>query len=144
MLIRPARALESWVMGGVPMANVVLFAAAVLAPTLLFWVLLRVPRVVDGIGALVRRRRTPPPVAPPIERLTADLHRVRRALAEYPPGTPNVRRRATRDAYDALLTQACTAVDVPHRLTELPDGMARELERLRVEEALREAGLTMP
>nr|WP_260192724.1 hypothetical protein [Actinophytocola gossypii] len=131
-------------MGGIPMANVLLVVAAVVAPTLLFWVLLRVPRTVDAVGAFVRRRRAPRTAAPPIERLTADLHRVHRTLAEYPPGTPNVRRRATRDAYDALLAQACAAVDVPHRLTELPDGMAREVERLRVEEALREAGLTVP
>lgn len=128
----------------VPLANVLLFAVAVLAPTLLFLVLLRVPRAVDGIGALVRRRRTPPPAAPPIERLTADLHRVHRTLAEYPPGTPNVRRCATRDAYDALLVQACAAVDVPHRLDRRLGGMERELERLRVEEALRRAGLTIP
>jgi len=126
------------------MANVVLLVAAVVAPTLLFWVLLRVPRAVDAVGAFVRRRRAPHAVAPPIERLTADLRRVHRTLAEYPPGTPNVRRRATREAYDALLIQACTAVDVPHRLTDLPDGMAREVERLRVEEALRDAGLTIP
>lgn len=125
------------------MANVLLFAVAALAPTLLFLALLRVPKVVDGIGALVRRRRALQPTAPPIERLTADLHRVRRILAEYPPGTPDVRRCATRDAYDALLAQACASVDVPHRLTELT-GMGRELERLRVEEALREAGLTIP
>ena len=131
-------------MGEVPLANVLLFAVAVFAPTLLFWVLLRMPRVVDGIGAMVRRRRPPEPAVPPIERLTADLRRVHRTLAEYPPGTPNVRRLATRDAYDALLVQACAAVDVPHRLAELPNGMEREVERLRVEEALRRAGLTMP
>ncbi|GAB3450107.1 hypothetical protein [Actinophytocola sediminis] len=131
-------------MGEVPLANVLLLVAAVLAPTLLFAALLRMPRVVDGIGALVRRRREPPPAGPPIERLTADLRRVHRTLAEYPPGTPNVRRCATRDAYDALLVQACAAVDVPHRLADLPAGMARELERLRVEEALRQAGLTIP
>jgi hypothetical protein len=131
-------------MGGIPMANVLLVVAAVVAPTLLFWVLLRVPRTVDAVGAFVRRRRAPSVAALPIERLTADLRRVHRTLAEYPPGTPNVRRRATRDAYDALLTQACAAVDVPHRLGELPEGTARELERLRVEEALRATGLTMP
>jgi hypothetical protein len=132
-------------MGEVPVANIVLFAVAVLAPTVLFWLVLRTPRMVDGIGAYLRRRRGGVQAStPPIERLTADLHRVRRTLAEFPPGTPNVRRRATRDAYDALLTQAATAVDVRHRLTELPDGMERELERLRVEEALRAAGLTIP
>jgi hypothetical protein len=131
-------------MGEVPLANVLLLAVAVVAPSLLFWALLRVPRAVDGIGAWVRRRQAPEPAGPPIEQLTADLHRLHRTLAEYPPGTPNLRRRATRDAYDALLTQACAAVDVPQRLVELPDGMERELERLRVEEALRRAGLTIP
>jgi hypothetical protein len=125
----------------VPVGNLVLLVIVVIAPTLLFWVLLRVPRTVDAIGAYVRRRRGPAPAHPPIERLAADLRRVHRALAEFPPGTPAVRRRATRDAYDALLVQACAAVDVPHRLDRVGEGMDREVERLRVEEALREAGV---
>lgn len=126
------------------MANVVLFAIAVAAPTLLFWIMLRVPRLVDGVGARIRRRRTPAATAPPIERLAADLRRVHRSLADCPPGTPAVRREAARQAYDALLCQACTAVDVTNRLDTLPEGMERELERLRVEESLREAGLAIP
>lgn len=127
----------------VPVGNLVLLAIAVIAPTLLFWVLLRVPKVFDAGGAWLRRRRGPAPAHPPIERLAADLRRVHRALAEFPPGTPAVRRRATRDAYDALLTQACTALDVPHQLDELPEGVDREVERLRVEEALRTAGVSV-
>lgn len=125
----------------VPVGNLVLFVIAVIAPTLLFWVLLRVPRTVDAIGAYLRRRRGPEPSGPPIERLAADLRRVHRILAELPPGTPAVRRRATRQAYDALLVQACAAVDVPHRLDGLAEGVDREVERLRVEEALRAAGV---
>jgi hypothetical protein len=124
-----------------PVGNLLLLAVVVIAPTLLFWVLLRVPRVVDAMGAYLRRRKGPAPTSPPIERLAADLRRVHRTLADFPPGTPNVRRRATREAYDALLTQACAAVDVQHRLDTLPDGMDRELERLRVEDALRAAGV---
>jgi hypothetical protein len=113
-----------------------------IAPTLLFWLILRVPRMVDAVGAYLRRRRRgPEPVCPPIERLAGDLRRVHRTLVEYPPGTPAVRRRAARQAYDALLAQACTAVDVPHRLDALAEGVDREVERLRVEEALREAGI---
>lgn len=125
----------------VPVGNLLLLAVVVIAPTLLFWVILRVPRGFDSVGAYLRRRRGPTPAAPPIERLAADLRRVHRALADFPPGTPNVRRRAAKEAYDALLAQACVAVDVPHRLDALPEGMDRELERLRVEDALRAAGV---
>jgi hypothetical protein len=126
----------------VPVGNLVLLVVVVIAPTLLFWVLLRVPKTVDAIGAYVRKRRHgPTPDHPPIERLAADLRRVHRTLAEFPPGTPAVRRRATREAYDALLVQACAAVDVAHRLDRIGEGMDREVERLRIEEALREAGV---
>jgi hypothetical protein len=126
----------------VPVGNLVLLVVVVIAPTLVFWVLLRLPRTVDAVGAALRRRRRGPvPAAPPIERLAADLRRVHRTLATFPPGTPAVRRRATRAAYDALLVQACAAVDVAHRLDGLREGVDREIERLRVEEALRAAGV---
>lgn len=133
--------------GGVPVGNLVLLVFAVLLPSLLFWFLVRVPGLVDGIGARYRRfrrARSPEPDGPPIERLAADLRRVHRALADCAPGTPNVRRRATRQAYDALLVQACAVVEVDHRFDGLPEGVEREMERLRVEEALRTAGLTVP
>ncbi len=125
------------------MANVVLFAIAVLAPTLAFWGIVRMPRLVDAIGERIRRRRVVPKGLP-IEQLAADLRRVHRLLVQCPDGTPMVRRVATRDAYDELLRQACTAVDVSHELDALPEGMERNMERLRVEEALRDAGLTIP
>jgi hypothetical protein len=126
-----------------PMANVLLFAVAVIAPTLVFWGLVRVPRLVDGIGERIRRRH-PAPTGLPIEQLAADLRRVHRLLVHIPDGTPMVRRVATREAYDELLRQACTAVNVEHDLDELPEGVERDMERLRVEEALRSAGLTIP
>jgi hypothetical protein len=121
--------------------NLVLLAVAVVAPSVVFWGILRVPRVVDAVGAALRRRRGPETGAQPIERLAADLRRVRKALAGFSPGTPAVRRLATRQAYDALLVQACAAVDIAHRLDRATDGMDREVERLRVEEALRDAGI---
>jgi len=126
-----------------PLANVLLFAVAVLAPTLVFWGIVRVPRLVDAIGERVRGRRVTPKGLP-IEQLAADLRRVHRLLVQCPDGTPMVRRVATRDAYDELLRQACVAVDVSHELDALPEGMERDMERLRVEEALRDAGLTIP
>jgi hypothetical protein len=126
-----------------PLANVLLFAAAVLAPTLVFWGIVRVPRLVDAVGERIRSRQATPKGLP-IEQLAADLRRVHRLLVQCPDGTPMVRRVATRDAYDELLRQACAAVDVRHELDELPEGMERDMERLRVEEALRAAGLTIP
>jgi hypothetical protein len=55
-----------------------------------------------------------------------------------------VRRRATRQAYDALLVQACHAVGEQHWLDTLPEGVEREVERLRIEESLRRSGLAVP
>jgi hypothetical protein len=79
----------------------------------------------------------------PIERIAADLRRVRRTMAGFGPGDSAVKKFAARQAYDALLMQACAALEVEHRLRSLPEGMDREIERLRVEEALRRLGLSI-
>ena len=44
---------------------------------------------------------------------------------------------------DLAELQACAAVDVCHRLSELPEGFDRDMERLRIEEALTRAGLVI-
>lgn len=124
--------------------DLVLYAVVLAMPVTVFWAVLTVPRLVGGI---VQHFRRPEIIAhgPPIEQLAADLRRVHRALRQLAPGTPIVRWRATRQAYDTLLIQACLAVDVHHRLDELPpEGFEREMERLRIEEALRAAGLKVP
>ncbi|AXB43534.1 hypothetical protein [Amycolatopsis albispora] len=125
------------------MGVLLLYGLVAIAPTLLCWLLLRLPRLIR----LVRQRFFPPPPVPahpPVQVLAADLRRVHRLLAAYGPGTPAARRTGTRQAYDALLAEACAVLEVPHRLDALPEGMDREIERLRVEDALREAGLTIP
>jgi hypothetical protein len=117
-----------------------LFLAIAIIPTALAAAVLAVPRLVRW----ARRRRPAPVLAgPPIEQLAADLRRVHRVLEQYGPGTPVVRRVGTLQAYDALLTQACSAMDIEHELNKLPSGMTLELERLRVEESLRTAGLVI-
>ncbi|CCH30312.1 hypothetical protein ABZ816_17480 [Actinosynnema sp. NPDC047251] len=121
-----------------PWGNLALFAAAALAPSALYWAALRVPRVVGRL-----RREPAAPQGLPIERLAADLRRVRAALARVEPGTPQARRAGARQAYDALLAQACAALDVTHRLDVVPEGVDREIERLRVEESLRQAGVVV-
>ena len=121
--------------------NLIFFAVVCVAPTVLFWCALRVPKL---LGWVREKRAAPEPDGPPIERVAADLRRVHRLLAGYPSGTPAARRFGTRQAYDELLTVACRQVGVPHRLGELPEGMDREIERLRVEQSLRERGLAVP
>ncbi|HVW42314.1 MAG TPA: hypothetical protein VHC18_13275 [Amycolatopsis sp.] len=127
----------------VPVGNVVVYAAVSVAPPVVFWLAAKTPALV---AALTRRRRRPPlPEGLPIEQLAADLRRVHRALEKITPGAPMVRRRATRQAYDALLAQACHALGEPHWLDTMPeDGVEREIERLRVEESLRRCGLAIP
>lgn len=115
-----------------------MFAIAAVAPSALFWAVFNLPR-------LVRKLRRPDLVSehPPIECVAADLRRVRRVLACFPPGTPAIKRIGARQAYDELLVQACAALDVRHRLRTLPEGMDRDIERLRVEECLRHQGLSV-
>ncbi len=122
--------------------NVLIYLGVVVAPTLIFSAVLSVPR---WLAAFRRRRRArvPAPTHPPVERLAADLRRVRRTLACFGPGTPVVRRRAATAAYDALLAQACESVGVPQHLDEVAEGIERDVERLRMEQALCDAGIVL-
>ncbi|GAA5157774.1 MULTISPECIES: hypothetical protein [Amycolatopsis] len=122
----------------VPIGNVLAYFAVCLGPLLVFWLFAKLPRVAF---AWRERRRPPAPAGPPIERLAADLRRVRRALDRLPPHAPAVRRFATEQAYDELLAQACRAVGEEQWLDTLPPGLEREIERLRVEESLHRCGV---
>ncbi|MFC3448946.1 hypothetical protein [Amycolatopsis speibonae] len=119
---------------------VVLYTAVAVAPSAFFWCALKVPVVLRRWRV---RREPEVPAGPPIEKLAADLRRVHRLLAELPSGASAVRRYGTRQAYDALLVQACREVEVEHRLGELPEGFDRGIERLRVEESLAERGFSV-
>lgn len=127
-------------MAGVPIFNILLYGVIAMIPTAVCGAILWIPRLVSRLG----RRRPAVPTGPPIEKLAADLRRVHRVLTNYAPGTPVVRRIGTLQAYDELLIQACRAVDVDHQIGRLPPGTDLELERLRVEEQLRDAGLAIP
>jgi hypothetical protein len=125
---------------GLPVVNMLLYVGVAMIPTAVCGAVLWVPKLIKR----VRRGSGVRPQGPPIEKIVADLRRVRRALALYgQQGTPQVRRIGTLQAYDELLMQACRAVDVAHRLDTLRDGTELELERLRVEEQLRQAGLVI-
>jgi hypothetical protein len=114
-------------------------------PTLVFGVIVHAGRIGGLLAALARRLRlfpdpVPVPAEPPIEQVAASLRRVGRELAILPPGATQVRRRALLLAYDDLLQVACRELAIRHDLGEV-GGWDREVERLRVEVCLQEAGL---
>lgn len=122
----------------------------VIAVGLAFWAL----RNADRIATLVRRtagwvRRgasPPPPAGPPIERIAADLRRLRSELdqlrVESDRPYRTARMEATLLAYDDRLVDACRALRVEQRLRDR-NGPPRPLERTRVERALAAQGLML-
>jgi hypothetical protein len=131
----------SW--GGVLyIAEVTMVGAAVL------WCVLSVRRLGGVVVAVGRRLRLLPPEIPApsgmrIERIAADLRRIR-PLAMHPAtGTPMVRRRAIVAAYDDALLDACHALGVSTELDRITDALERESERLRTEHELAEAGVDL-
>ena len=94
-----------------------------------------------------RLRRRPRPAAEPVRRpiqvVAADLRRLSRQLSLVPAGAPLVRWQALWAAYDEVLVEAAAELDVPHELPATPNGVARDLERLRLLAALENAGLAV-
>ncbi|KRF02777.1 hypothetical protein ASG88_05300 [Nocardioides sp. Soil777] len=96
-----------------------------------------------SLGRYARRprRRPPQPTGRPLERVVADLHRIRAEVLAPVPGASKVRRDATLAAYDDVLADACRALGVPDHLTAVPPGTEREAERLHTEWLLEQAGV---
>jgi hypothetical protein len=85
----------------------------------------------------------PAPTGMPIERIAADLRRIRPQALTPVTGTPMARRRAIAAAYDEALLDACRALDVPTELDRITDALERESERLRTEAELERAGVEL-
>lgn len=83
----------------------------------------------------------PVPVGPPIERIAADVRRIRTDIRQAPPGMPMARLRGWSAAYDDVLVAACRALDIETCLESSRFPVERELERERVERMLVRAGL---
>jgi hypothetical protein len=79
----------------------------------------------------------------PIERIAADLRRIRPQARRLADGTPMARRLAIVAAYDEALVDACRALDVPTELSRISDALERESERLRTEAELERAGVDL-
>ncbi|WNV77908.1 hypothetical protein [Geodermatophilus sp. DSM 44513] len=91
-----------------------------------------------------RREERAAPAGRPLEQVAADLRRLGRQLAAVPAGAPMARRRGLQAAYDDVLAEAARLLEVPHALDEVRPGRPRDVERLRVQAALADAGLAVP
>jgi hypothetical protein len=98
----------------------------------------RVARFLRGV-----RSQPPAPVGMPIERIAADLRRIRPQALTPAMGTPMARRRAIVAAYDEALVDACRALGVATDLARMTDALERESERLRTEAELERAGVEL-
>jgi hypothetical protein len=121
-----------------------------LAGVAVVWCVFNGPRLGAWAVAAGRLLRISPPAPPtplgmPIERISADLRRIRaRALAQaQAQGTPVVQRRAILAAYDDALMDACRALGVDTDLAAMNDDLERESERLRIEVQLERAGIDL-
>jgi hypothetical protein len=124
-----------------------LLCALAVLPAALAWAIYRPGALTEHVLALARRLHLlpPPPVLtfdPPLERIAATLRRLSAEMRHLRRGTSAVRRRGLQMAYDDTLIAACRALEVPNELSDLPEGMERKVERLRVETELMRAGLS--
>jgi len=78
----------------------------------------------------------------PIERLAADLRRLREVVAND-ANRSAAHQIGNRLAYDRVLTQACEMLDIPHDLGQSSVGLERDIERIRIEAELERAGVVI-
>ncbi len=77
----------------------------------------------------------------PIEKVAADLRRLRRQRAGIAQRSP-VWRAAVEDAYDDRLRLACARLGIAEHLPQLT-GVDRDIERVRLEGELQAAGIAL-
>lgn len=78
----------------------------------------------------------------PLERLVADLRRLRTAVGSD-ANRSAAHQLGNRMAYDQLLMQTCAMLEIEHELRETSSGIDRDIERMRVEAELEQAGVTI-
>jgi hypothetical protein len=129
-------------------AGAIKLVAAALLPVALIYVVVHFGKVSRAVLRMLRwcrlvpkARPEPPPARVPLEKITADLCRLSTALRDVPPEASRARKYGLLLAYDDVLGKAALALDVPQALADLPLGMDRDLERIRVESELRDGGL---
>jgi hypothetical protein len=78
----------------------------------------------------------------PIEQLAADLRRLRAAVRNDQHRSA-AHQMGNRLAYDRILTQVCSMLEVEHELARDLAGIDQDIERLRVEAELERAGIVV-
>lgn len=78
----------------------------------------------------------------PIERLGADLRRLRTAIQNqrYCSAT---QQRALLTAYDSVLAETCAMLGLEHELERDTGGLERDIERVRIEAMLESRGIVI-
>lgn len=111
------------------------------APTVVFWIALRlVPAVLSAVD---RRRDARRPVAgPSLQAAVADLRRLRRALCDTPPRT-RVRQVALLAAYDEVLLEVCRVAGLDPAPPATAGERDRAFARLLTEAAVEQAGIAL-
>lgn len=124
------------------MSKVVEFLFAILLPTVALGALIGAWRVAGWLGEARSRARYKARPPEPLERLEADLRRLRAELEETETGSrltaKHHRVQALRGAYTDALSSACRRLDVS---PPLGGDRASQAEIYRVEAALRHGGL---
>lgn len=93
-----------------------------------------------GRGLLPLTPPQPEPLGRPIESIARDVRRLGQRFRRAPAGQSFARFEGLRRAYDAVLAEGCRAMGIPDLLSDLPPGIERDAERLRVEYLLAAAG----
>lgn len=121
--------------------GLLLYLLVAAAPTVLFWVALRL--VPAAVSAYVERRhrRRQVSTGPALESVVADLRRLRREVCCGTQRT-QVRRVALQAAYDDTLLECCRLVRVDAPLADA-EGRERAFARLLTEAALEDAGIPL-
>jgi hypothetical protein len=95
-----------------------------------------------GTDAAVPVPRAEPAMGPSIEHIAADLRRLDRHRTTGIANESLAWLAAVQRAYDDRLRLACERLGVPEHLGDL-DGIDRDIERVRVEGSLQQAGLIL-
>src|ERR1700710_531984 len=134
-------------MDGRVLAGLLEVVAISMVPVIVIAALVRLDLICEFLVSLGRRTHLRAPLpeqlpGPPLEKLAADLRRLRPEARSPRPGVPMARQKGIVAAYDGVMVATSQALGVPTSLTELPEGIDREPERLRLEDALATAGLS--